>query len=261
MTVRRKLAIATWSAPREGNIYGKLTLDATEALAYIDRTRETSGERITLTHFVGKVVAEGLKIVLSLNGRIRLGRYVPHDQVGLAFLVALPESADLAKAKLSRVDEMSVADIARELRKKAESLRGGKDPEFEKSKGLLRALPTWMLRPIVWFSGFLTGSLGVELKALGLEAFPFGSAIVTSIGMMGVDEGFAPPTPFARVPLYVVVGAVREQPAVVDGKIAIRPQITLCATIDHRFVDGLQVAKLVGKVRELFADPWSLNSP
>ena len=34
MSTRRKLAIATWSSPREGNIYGKLTLDATEALAF-----------------------------------------------------------------------------------------------------------------------------------------------------------------------------------------------------------------------------------
>lgn len=30
--LRRKLAIATWASPREGNIYGKLTVDATERL-------------------------------------------------------------------------------------------------------------------------------------------------------------------------------------------------------------------------------------
>jgi len=34
-STRRKLAIGTWSAPREGNIYGKLTLNAEPALAYI----------------------------------------------------------------------------------------------------------------------------------------------------------------------------------------------------------------------------------
>ena len=41
---RRKLAIASWSAPREGNIYGKLTLDATEALAYIEWLRAKTGD-------------------------------------------------------------------------------------------------------------------------------------------------------------------------------------------------------------------------
>ncbi len=59
-TLRRKLAIASWSSPSEGNIYGKLTVDATEALAYLDHLRETTGEKVTVTHLVGKAVAEAL---------------------------------------------------------------------------------------------------------------------------------------------------------------------------------------------------------
>jgi hypothetical protein len=39
---RRKLAIATYDAPREANIYGKLTVDASQALAYIDPLRKTA---------------------------------------------------------------------------------------------------------------------------------------------------------------------------------------------------------------------------
>ena len=35
MTPRRKLSIASWSAPSEGNIYGKLTVDATAVLSLI----------------------------------------------------------------------------------------------------------------------------------------------------------------------------------------------------------------------------------
>jgi pyruvate dehydrogenase E2 component (dihydrolipoamide acetyltransferase) len=173
--------------------------------------------------------------------------------------VTLDEGSDLAKAKVSGIDRKSVVEIARELRARAEMLRGGRDPEFEKSKGLLRALPTWLIRPILWLTGYLTGALGVELKALGLERFPFGAAIVTSVGMMGVDEGFAPPTPFARVPLYVLVGAVRPQPMVVDDRIVARQQVTLTATLDHRFVDGFQAGQLLKVVRQLFDDPWTLD--
>jgi pyruvate dehydrogenase E2 component (dihydrolipoamide acetyltransferase) len=33
MSTRRKLAISTWDAPREGNIYGKLTVDAGPGMA------------------------------------------------------------------------------------------------------------------------------------------------------------------------------------------------------------------------------------
>ena len=73
--------------------------------------------------------------------------------------------------------------------------------------------------------------------SLGLSAFPFGSVVVTNVGIFGLDEGFAPQTPFARVPLWVLVGAVRELPAVVDGQVVPRPQITISATIDHRFIE------------------------
>src|SRR5689334_22465127 len=105
MSTRRKLAIATWSSPREGNIYGKLTLDATEALAYLEHVRQTTGEKATITHLVGKAVGEALKQAPTLNGYIRLGAYVQHQTVDVSFLVALEEGANLAKAKVCDADK------------------------------------------------------------------------------------------------------------------------------------------------------------
>lgn len=260
-TTRRKLAIATWSAAREGNIYGKLTLDAKNALAYLDHLRRRTGEKVTMTHLCGKAVALALREAPTLNGRVALGRFIPHKTVDVTFLVALPgeHGGDLAKAKIERLDERPLAEVAQELRRLSERLRGGKDPDFEKSKGVVRLLPTWLLAPFVNLVGFLTGGLGISLPALGLEAFPFGSCIITSVGPLGLDEGFVPPTPFARVPVTLLVGAVRDRPAVVDGKLAIRPQLTLCATIDHRFIDGAQLAVLAQVVHRVIENPWTLD--
>lgn len=259
MSTRRKLAIASWSSPREGNIYGKLTVDATEALAYIEHVRRTTGEKATITHFVGKACGEALKQAPSLNGYLRLGAYVPHRTVDIAFLVALEEGANLAKAKVCEMDRKSVADIARELRELAQRLHAGKDEKWNKSQGPVAVLPTWLIRPILGVTGLLTSSFGVSLPALGLEAFPFGSCIITNVGMFGLDEGYAPPTPFARVPVYVLVGALRDSPVVVDGQIVIRKQLTLNATIDHRFMDGHQGGVLAKVVRGIFENPWQLD--
>jgi pyruvate dehydrogenase E2 component (dihydrolipoamide acetyltransferase) len=256
-SIRRKLAIATWSAPREGNIYGKLTLDAGPALAYLEHLRATTGEKVTLTHLVGRAVAEALKQAPTLNGRVVFGGFRPFPSVAVSFLVSLEDGNDLAKAKVEHADSKSVLDIARELRALAERLRGGKDKAFEGQKGLVRLMPSWLLRPLVWLTGFLTSGLG--LSVLGLEAYPFGACIVTSVGMFGLDEGFAPPTPFARVPLYVLVGAVRERPAVEEGALVIRKEVTLCATVDHRFIDGHQGAVLARVIRRAFEEPWSLD--
>jgi pyruvate/2-oxoglutarate dehydrogenase complex dihydrolipoamide acyltransferase (E2) component len=258
-SVRRKLAIASWRAPTEPNIYGKLELDATEALAYLEQVRERSGERVTITHLVGKAAGVALAEEPSLNGRIRLGRYVPNDRVALAFLVTMPDGSDLARARVEDVDRKDLATIAAELRTRAERLRSGTDADWEKSKRVVRTLPTWLLRPLVWFTGWLTSSLGVQASPLGLERQPFGSGIVTSVGMLGLDEAWVPPTPFARVPLYVLIGAVRQRPVVVEGKLVVRPMLTVTATLDHRFVDGFQAATLARTFRRVLEDPWSLD--
>ena len=113
-----------------------------------------------------------------------------------------------------------------------------------------------MLRPVVAATGFLASSIGVTLKPLGIQPFPFGSCIITNVGMFGVDEAFVPPTPFARVPLYILVGSVRERPAVVDGQIKAQPQLTITATIDHRFIDGAQLGTLAKVVRAYLEDPY-----
>ena len=259
MSTRRKLAVASWGSPREGNIYGKLTLDATEVLVYLDHLRRLTDEKITITHFIGKAVGEALKEAPGLNGYLRLGAYVPHKTVDIAYLVALEDGADLAKAKVQHIDQKSVVDIARELRERAERLHRGEDEEFEKNQGLIRLLPTWLIRPMLWLTGFLTSSLGLSMKGLGLEAFPFGSCIVTNVGIFGLDEGYAPPTPFARVPVYIVIGALRDLPTVIDGLVAVRTHVTLTATIDHRFIDGAQGGILARAVRSLFANPWQLE--
>ena len=62
MSTRRKLAIASWDEPREGNIYGKLTVDATQALAYLDWLRQKTGEHVTITHDRGiRALVEGVE--------------------------------------------------------------------------------------------------------------------------------------------------------------------------------------------------------
>jgi pyruvate dehydrogenase E2 component (dihydrolipoamide acetyltransferase) len=67
------------------------------------------------------------------------------------------------------------------------------------------------------------------------------------------------PVPLARVPLYICVGAVKEAALVVDGQVAVRPQIVITATADHRLVDGAHAAKLARIVRALLAEPSRID--
>lgn len=259
LRTRQKLAIASWAAPQEGNIYGKLTVDATNALAYLEHVRADTGARVTLTHLVGKAIGMALAKAPSLNATIVFGTLKQFETVDVAFLVAMDDGKDLAKAKVCNVDRKSVVDISHELSAAADKLRAGKDETFEKSKGPLQMLPTWLIRPLVKLTGFLASGLGINMKGLGLEAYPFGAAVVTSVGMFGIDEGYAPPTPWARVPVWILVGAVKDAAVVIDGAIVVRKQLTITATIDHRYIDGAQLGVLAKVMRGIFDNPWQLD--
>lgn len=259
MSTRKKLAIATWTTPKEANIYGKLTLDLTKTLQYIDYLRRVKDTKISITHVVAAAVGRALKMAPDINGRILFGRYVPYESVDLSILVSLEEGKDLAKVKICNADQKSSIQIADELRACATKLRAGKDEEFKKSKPLLRWLPTWLIRPVLWAIGFVTAALGLDFKALGLEKFPFGACVVTSVGMYGIDEGYAPQIPFARVPVYIAITRIKERVAVENGQLLVRPELDLMATIDHRFMDGHEGANLAKVVRNLIENPWKLD--
>lgn len=257
MSTRRKMTIATWKPPREGVIHGMMTLDATEVLNYIDRARDTTGEKVTITSFIGAAVGRALALEPSLNGYIAWGKYYTYDDVSVSFLVQVDGGKQLAQVRVPAIDTMSPADVAAKLQGGASNIRSGKDANFKKSAGIASKVPTWALRRIFNLAGFMTVSVGKPFG--GQPAYPFGAAIITSVGMLGVDVPFVPPTPFARVPLYVAVGAIKDMVFAIDGKPEVRKGITITATLDHRFVDGFQVATVARAFRRFFEEPDTLG--
>lgn len=257
MSTRRRMTIATWKPPREGVIHGMITLDATEVLKYLDRAREATGEKVTITSFVGAAVGKALALEPTLNGYIAFGKYYQYDDVSVSFLVQVDGGKQLAQVLVKDIDTMTPADVAAKLQGGASHIRTGKDENFKKSAGIASKVPTWMLRRIFNLAGFMTVARGKSFG--GQPPYPFGSCIITSVGMLGVDVAFVPPTPFARVPLYVAVGAIRDMVFAIDGKPEVRKGITITATMDHRFVDGFQAATVAKAFTNFFEDPDSLG--
>ena len=107
--------------------------------------------------------------------------------------------------------------------------------------------------------GWLAAVLGVSCPPLGVEAFPFGTCCVTSVGMFGVQEAYAPFTPFTHVPVLVLVGEVHDGAMVVDEEVQVRPKVKLMCTLDHRFVDGAQSKKMMEMIRRIFDNPELLT--
>lgn len=233
-----------WHAPDDPQIYGALEVDATAALAFLARAR-AAGHHLTATHLVGRAVAHALAEVPDLNVRIRGDHAWPRAGIDVFFITAVRGGRDLSGVKVPDLGGRSVYQLAEELARRAGRMKAGDDRELAQSKRVMDRLPGPLLRLAVRATAFLTNTLELELPPLGLHKNPFGSAMVTSVGMFGLPHGFAPLAWMYDVPLLVLVGEITERPAVVDGKVVARPTIPITATIDHRYVDGWHVSRLM----------------
>lgn len=257
--LRRRLAVATWRPSKDGRIYARMAFDATALLAYVDQVRERTGERVTVTHVVGAALARAIRDVPEVRARVVLGRIVEFKTCDIGFAVDIDGGNDLAPTCVRSADEKSPADIARELTPVVTGLRAGTDAGFLRTTTIASHLPGWTLRPGLAFAGLLVSGFG--FNAFGQQGFPLGVAFVSNVGSLGLDEGFLAPLAFARVPLYLAIGAIGDAALVVDGAVVVGPQIVLVATADHRLVDGAHAGRIVQVLRALLADPSRMDTP
>ena len=251
----RKLAGATWGRPMDPQFYGDLELDASELLRYIDELRRASGEHVTVTHLVGRAVAHGLAEVPGLRVRLARGREYQRESIDVFFIVTTDGGRELTGVKVRDADRKSAAGIARELSSRCAAIDAGHDAELGEGKALLARLPPGVLRVALHVGAWLTSDLNLDLSRLGMPRQAFGGAMITSVGMWGVSRAYSPLAHYYRVPLLVLVGAVRKMPVVVDDQVVVRPMLTVTATFDHRYADGFHAAHFARAVRDYCDGP------
>jgi len=248
----RRMAAGMWSKPRDPSIYGSMDIDATASLAFLAEHQERHGVKLTITHLVARAVAVALGEQRELNGKVRFwGRLEQRETIDLFVTVAT--GGDLSGARIDRADHKSLVELAREVSDRAGKIRKGNDKDYARTRGAMKSLPWWLARPATWASDVLVNELHVELP--GMPGDPFGSAIITSVGMFGIDSAFAPFVPLARCPMLILVPEVRPRPWAVGDSAVVRPVLRLCATFDHRIIDGAAAGRFAARLTELFASP------
>ena len=151
---------------------------------------------------------------------------------------------------------MSVKDIASFIRGKGKKIKEGKgDEEHKKRTGSAKFLPAFIVSILIQIATFLTSNLGISLPGLGLKKDQFGSAVVTSLGMLNFDDATAPFSGFTNAVVFASICAVKEAPVVEDGKIVVGRQMQVNFTVDHRYVDGGRAKTFVEAFKRVFQNP------
>jgi 2-oxoisovalerate dehydrogenase E2 component (dihydrolipoyl transacylase) len=90
------------------------------------------------------------------------------------------------------------------------------------------------------------------------EELTGGTITVTNYGVFGSAAG----TPIINFPEAAILGmgAVRPQPVVVDGRVEVRPGMTLALSFDHRILDGADADRAMQDLVALLESPFRLGA-
>lgn len=262
----RRIAAVAWDAPNDPHVYGSLEIRSEPLEAWIVKKRAETGARVTVTHAVGRAIAIVLAKHPELNAMIRFGALAVRKNVDVFVQVVVEDqenigNADLSGVKIPNADRLDVTQMCAYLTERAAKIRAHQDADFEQTKKTLLAVPGFILGPVLKFLDFVQYTLNIRPTFLGAPADPFGSAMVTNVGVFGLTRAYAPFFPPARVSLILTLGALEDKALVVDGQIVVGRVLHLNGTFDHRVIDGFHAGVIAKEMKFLLENPESLDQP
>jgi pyruvate dehydrogenase E2 component (dihydrolipoamide acetyltransferase) len=255
----RKISLGSWRPNGDSQVYCEIKLKADPALKKIAMLNSDSFSKLTLTHFVGKVMGRVLAEVPDLNAIVRLGNIYPRRDVDIFFHVVYDET-ELSGVVVRNIDKKSFAQISQEISKTASSIRKGQDKDFKKIKNSWDFIPSLLSRWVLDLIGFISYSLNINIKGAGIPKDCFGSMMITNIGSLGFSQAFVPLSPYSRIPFILALGKPELTPtATADGQVIVENQLSFCMTFDHRIMDGARGAKMAKLMKLYFENPDLLD--
>lgn len=255
----RKISVGLWSNPKDPSIYGLQTVEVTEALAYLDEAREHTEQKLTFTHLFISAVAKVLEENPKLNTIVLGNRVLKRKHVDIFCQVAVdsedPEDVDLSGVRIKDADDRNLSNIAAQLGGQAAKIRTGEDEQVEQTKSMVDWTPPFLRRIMIKFVEWLSFVVPIDFSSIGIPNDLFGSAMISSIGQLGLDQGFGALVPSSRCPMILVPGRIQDMVFAKDGEPVVRKGVTISGTFDHRCFDGYELATLVKALRAKIEKP------
>jgi pyruvate dehydrogenase E2 component (dihydrolipoamide acetyltransferase) len=261
----RKIALGTWTTTGDPSVYGTMELRMDDSRRYLADFRRVTGRRLTISHMMAKAAAMALKACPDANAILRFNRIYLRERIGVFFQVVMTDEGegktDLSGATLYDVEKKTLVEICDEFEEKVATVRKRKDPALEKTRGLFKWLPYFLLAPMLRLISFFSFALNLDLRWAGIPSDPFGSLMITNVGSLGLDVAYVPLIPYARVPILLAVGAIKEKALVDDGRVVPGFTMTINATFDHRLIDGFHAAEMSKVLRAWLEHPYEHFDP
>lgn len=255
----RKVASTIYQKPVDSKIYGTVDLDVTDIEKYITEKRK-QGVKTTLTYLLTLIIGRSIRQeAMELNTYVRRGKIIQRDQIDATVSVLLP-GGQMGSVKVENADKITIEDISNVIGEKIAESRKGSESNAMQSKDLLSSVP-WPFRNWLFkFYRTLTVKWGISLPGTGLSANSFGSYLVSNIGTVGLDTGYASLLPSSNISFVMVMGSIIKKPVVINDEIVVRRIMQISATLDHRVVDGSHGGKMFRGIKRYIKNPELLET-
>ena len=253
--VRQLLSDFNETAYLMPNVMGLIEVDITVAREIIRKYEKESSNKISLTGWVTKCVAQGVKEHKHLNAFVRRNRkLIIFEHVDISVMVERKTSAGKEVAVnyvIREAETKSVKEINDEIRKYQSKIIEEKD---QLVRGASKYLYFYFLIP-----KFLRKALvRMLLKNPFYIQRTAGTVGITSLGMFGKNLT-AWAVPFGIKTLNIAIGGIGERTKIIDGKSVPRDIMFLTFLINHNVVDGAPATRFISKTVELMETAYGLE--
>ena len=255
------LFILMFKEPSDPTSYLVADHNVTKALEFLKKKNaEQSEVHLTMTHLFGHAIAWGLYKIRRDVGRLPWGYFRHAKEIGVTCLVDVEGGKDLVPVTIMDAHKMTLIEFAKACSEKVQRAKNKKDKAHNESTKLFNYIPSFVAQPLMHTLTYLSGCCGLDFPALGLKSTTFGHAVLTNIGMLGYDQGFAPIAPPMRCMGLFCTGKITKKPVVMENdEIKIQSMMNVVSTGDHRFGDASIFTKMNKTMMGYVADPANFD--
>ena len=254
----RKISLGSWKVIGDSQVYCDMNLSVKEVLPYLEKLNKENNSKITITHFLGKVMGKVLQEIPELNRVVTRNRIFQREDSDIFFHIAY-EKTELSGHVIRGIDNKNLDEIEGELRVNAKKVREDKDESFKKIKRTWDFIPNSLVKVVLNLLGFISYGLNINIKALNVPQDAFGSMMITNIGSLGFEQAFVPLPGYTHVPIIFALGKIQWKPVCNDKGVVYSDQrVSVCVTFDHRIIDGARGAKVYERLKYYFNNPEAI---
>ncbi len=251
----RKFTMDTgWIGLRKHHVKALIEIDVTDPRIKIRDRKALPAEKVSFTSWVLKCIAHAIHENRQAHAFKRgANRLILFNSIDLSVIVEkVVDGTPVPLPVVIRdVESKSIADIFSEIEiaKKAsiaqDSFVIGRN-RGKNLQGLFSLIPQ-PIRLIIW---------KIALRNPFRVKRMMGTAVVTSVGMVGSADGWI--LPYSIHPVCFALGSITKKPGVVNDEIAIREYLKMTVLIDHDVIDGAPAARFVSLLVDLIRNGYSL---